>query len=233
MKILAVEFSSHQRSVAVVNAGTAAVSGRSSASATPGVATRVQAEVVETGGQAVRALGMVAEALRRAQMEREEIECVVIGLGPGSYTGIRGGIALGQGWHLAANVKLMGISSAECIAACGAAEGATGRVAVVIDAQRGEFYMGLYELGPGTVAELKPLRLASAAAVKEAEAGGSVLIGPEVTRWFPAGRIVLPRAAMLCEMAWRRSSFSLPEELEPIYLRQTTFVKAPPPRDYS
>ncbi len=216
MKILALEFSSNQRSVAVLDsaAGTSAA-----------------AEVVETGGRSTQALGMIEEALRQAQVEREQLDCLTVGLGPGSYTGIRAAISVAQGWQLATPIKLIGISSADAVAAEAHATGLRGQVAVVIDAQRNEFYLAIYDLGGAGWQELNPLRLATLA-----EAGaiteGTLVIGPEVTRWFPQGRLVLPRAAQLAQMAQHRTDFVAGELLEPIYLRQTKFVKAPPPRSF-
>jgi len=150
-----------------------------------------------------------------------------VGLGPGSYTGVRTAIALGQGWQLARDVKLLGIGTAETIAAEAQATGITGQVAVVIDAQRGEFYLGVYDLTSTGWRELEPLRLASAAEVRARNAGGASLIGPEVTAWFPEGRQVSPRAGVLGCLAAGRTNFVAGETLEPIYLRPTAFVKAP------
>lgn len=215
MKILALEFSSSQRSVAVVQAES------------EGTLLAV-VEVVETGGIAGKPLAMIEEALHEAKLEREQIECLVVGLGPGSYTGIRTGIALAQGWQLAREVKLLRIGSAESIAAEAQAQGITGQVAVVIDAQRGEFYLGIYELTSTGWRELEPLRLASFTEVQARHNAGARLIGPEVTAWFPEGRLVLPRAGVLGRLAIGRSDFVAGENLEPIYLRQTAFVKIPP-----
>jgi len=241
MKILALEFSSPQRSVAIV---------QSPPSAGPHAAPSVS-EVIETGGRATKAIGMIEEALRDAQLEREQIDCVAVGLGPGSYTGIRAGIAFAQGWHLARNVKLLGISSVECIAEQAFADGLTGSINIVIDAQRGEFYLAQYTLHEPCNADIpvgersadfpvrsklhrsgasQPLRLATLAEVQQIERAGQILVGPEVTKWFPGGRIVFPRAALLGQIALRRHDFVPGEKLEPIYLRETTFVKAPPPR---
>ena len=83
-------------------------------------------EAVETGGRSTNALGLVEDALRQAQLDRAQIECLAVGLGPGSYNGIRLAIALAQGWQLARPVKLLGISSAECLAAQAQAEGISG-----------------------------------------------------------------------------------------------------------
>lgn len=187
------------------------------------------AEVVEMGGRATKALGMIEEALRQARIEREQIDCVAVGLGPGSYTGIRAAISLAQGWQLAAEVKLAGVSSAEAVAAQACDDGLRGRVAVVIDAQRKEFYLADYELTESGWREVKPLRLAALAEV-QAAAGLGPVVGPEITRWFPGAKAVFPRAAMLALIARSKTGFIRGEELEPVYLRPTQFVKAPPPR---
>ncbi len=187
-------------------------------------------EVVETGALATRALGMIEEALHQAQLEREQVDCLAIGLGPGSYTGIRAAIAVAQGWQLARGVHLLGLSTAESLAVQAQAEGLCGRVAVVIDAQRGEFYLADYELRPGALRRLEPLRLASKSEVQACLNRGDLLIGPEVTNWFPAGRVLFPRAATVARLALGRTDFVRGEALEPIYLRETHFVKAPPPR---
>ena len=219
MKMLALEFSSAQRSVAVVVA--AADGGRPPAAC----------EVVETAtGHTMKPFAMIEDALRSAGLEREQIEGIVVGLGPGSYTGIRAAIALAQGWQLATGAKLLSVSSAECVAAQAQADGLTGKFSVVIDAQRGEFYLADYEIVPGAMREISPLRLAPLAEVREREGAGERLVGPEVTRWFPSARVVFPRAARLGKCAVMRSDFVAGESLAPIYLRETTFVKAPPPR---
>jgi tRNA threonylcarbamoyl adenosine modification protein YeaZ len=217
MKILALEFSSPQRSVAVVHGG---------ADAAP----LCLGEAIETGGRSTNALGMVEDALRQAQLDRAQVECLAIGLGPGSYNGMRLAIALAQGWQLARPVKLLGISSVECLAAQAQAEGISGRVEIVIDAQRNELYLAAYDLGPQARRELEPLRLATLAEAQARHQAGATLIGPEVTKWFPTSRVLFPRAATLGQLARDRTDFIPGERIEPIYLRETRFVKAPPPR---
>ena len=213
MKILALEFSSSQRSVAVA-------CGKNHA-----------CEVIETSkGHTMQPFGMIETALAQANVGRNEIERIVVGLGPGSYTGIRAGIALAQGWQLAREVKLIGISSVEAIAAQAQADGLRGAVAVVVDAQRGEFYLAMWELTDAGQRNLEPLRIVSADELKAHTDAGQCFIGPEVTRWFPAGKIIFPRAATLAKLAMHRMDYVGGEAMEPIYLRETTFVKAPAPR---
>jgi tRNA threonylcarbamoyladenosine biosynthesis protein TsaB len=219
MKILGLEFSSGQRSVAVL---VESVDGP-----------RVLSEVVESGGHSTKGLPMIQEGLRQAGIEREEIERVAVGLGPGSYTGIRAAISLAQGWQLARNVSLLGISSADCLAAQARADGLRGKIGVVIDAQRNEFYLAGYELNDEGWIANQPLRLATPGEVKAFSDTGALLTGPEISRWFPAnGRTLHPRAAMLVELAASRTDVVPGEKLEPVYLRETSFVKAPPARTW-
>jgi tRNA threonylcarbamoyl adenosine modification protein YeaZ len=211
MKILALEFSSPQRSVAVISSAQTS-------------------EVVETGRDTNAPLVMIEDVLRESKLERERVECVAVGIGPGSYTGIRSAISIAQGWQLARGVKLLTVSSVDCVAAQALAEGMTGQVSVIIDAQRDEFYLAAYDLGQNSFKEIERLKIVTRAEVEQRAVKGSVLIGPEVVKWFPAGKTILPRAAMLGQMALERSDFIAGEKLEPIYLRETAFVKAPPTR---
>jgi tRNA threonylcarbamoyladenosine biosynthesis protein TsaB len=220
MTILALEFSSGQRSVAVVRRRA-------------GDASFVASEAVETGAGGTRAFGMIEDALREAGLEREQIDVIAVGLGPGSYTGIRVALSVAQGWQLASRdggMKLLGVSSAECVAAQAQAEKISGRVNVVIDAQRNEFYLVSYEISAAARKEVEPLRILTRAEVELRTGANEMLIGPEVTRWFPNGRMVFPRAAVLGQLALSRSDFVAGDQLEPIYLRETNFVKAPPSR---
>ena len=216
MKILAVEFSSEQRSVALVELD--------------GEACRVRGEAREEGGRNAHAFALIEQTLRQAKMEREEIDCIAVGLGPGSYTGIRAAIALAQGWQLAQGVKVLGISSVQCLAEGARASGMRGRINVIVDAQRNEFYLAGYDLAANGACEVEPLHITSFDEVKRRLAEKEIVIGPDATRFFPNGENLFPNAAVLGKVAAEKSDFVFGEELKPIYLRETEFVKAPPPR---
>ncbi len=213
MKILALEFSSSRRGVAVVEGG------------------RLLG-LAEGDGFAPGPFELIESALQAAGVEREQIECIALGRGPGSYTGVRSAIALAQGWQLALGVKLLGISSAEVLVATAQTAGMTGRVAVVIDALRGEFYSASYDVAADGWRETAPLRLLKHEDVQALAAGGEWLVSPDVKCPFSGARLLLPSAAELGRLAGQRDAFQPGEALEPIYLRETTFVKAPPPKFY-
>jgi tRNA threonylcarbamoyladenosine biosynthesis protein TsaB len=204
MTILALEFSSEQRSVALARDGV------------------VLAEACEFGGRDTKAFGLIEKVLAAAKIAREEIEVIAVGLGPGSYTGIRAAIAVAQGWQLARGVKLLGISSAECLAA--QAQGIFGRVNVVIDAQRGEFYAATWEISAAARAEIAPLKIVTAAEIAARKAAGEICAGPA------AEPVLFPSATMLVRLATGREDFLPGEQLVPIYLREVNFVKSPPSR---
>ena len=211
MTILAFEFSSAQRSVAVARGGD------------------VLAEASEAGGRGANAFGLIEKVLASANIGRTEIGCLAVGLGPGSYTGIRVALSIAQGWQLACDVKLLGISSVALSIAQAQAQKIFGRVNVVIDAQRGEFYLATFDISADNLKEIAPLKIVAAEVESRANAG-EILIGPEVTRWFPNGRTIFPDAAMLAKLAATRNNFNAGEKLEPVYLRETNFVKTPPGR---
>jgi tRNA threonylcarbamoyladenosine biosynthesis protein TsaB len=215
MKILGIEFSSRWRNAAVLECG-------------DGSSPMLLGRAAEA--EARRPLGLVADALNAAGCEREEIGAIAIGLGPGSYTGIRGAIALAQGWQLGRGVALLGVSSVECLAAQAAEEKILGTVNIVIDAQRSEFYLARYEIGAGDCLPSGELRLASFAEIEALHRGGQQIVSPDSGAWFPNARAMCPDAAILGRLACGRRNFTPGEKLEPIYLREIAFTKAPPAR---
>lgn len=204
MTLLALEFSSERRSAALARDGV------------------ILAEAAETGGRATNAFGLIDRALAESKIPRDEIEAVAVGLGPGSYTGIRAAIAVAQGWQLARGIKLLGIPSVEALAAQAQAEKIFGRVNVVVDAQRGEFYLATWEISDVARREISPLKIVTAAEIERRQRDGEIFTGPET------GIILYPTAAMVARLASSRNHFAGDDPLEPVYLRTTNFIKASP-----
>lgn len=212
MKILAVEFSSERRSVAIVVDGV------------------VLGQAAEIGGRVTRALTLTEQALAEAKLERDAIEGIAVGLGPGSYTGIRAALSLAQGWQVARGVKLLGLGVIEVLAAQAQARQLTGRVNFLIDAQRNEFYFAAFDLTASERRVLEPLRLVTFDEARVQAQTGALAVWPELSAKFPGSHAFHPDAATLGQLAAQRDDFIPGELLEPIYLRETSFVKAPPAR---
>jgi tRNA threonylcarbamoyl adenosine modification protein YeaZ len=201
MKILALDFSTLRRSAAVVDEN-------------GNVLSSVTQEVQRAGSP----FPLISEALALASLAPEQIEGIAVGLGPGSYTGIRSSLAIAQGWNLAREIPAAGVSSAEAIAFGAFEKGLRGSAEVVIDAQRGEVYSALYNLTDFSL--LRPLKILPQPETR-------ILIGPEAKRWSEEGIVIEPSAAIIGRLASREKNFGPPERLEAIYLREASFVKAP------
>jgi tRNA threonylcarbamoyladenosine biosynthesis protein TsaB len=212
MKILAFEFSAELRSVAVR------------------VHDAPPVQVCETFPRERGPLALVDQTLRTAGVEREEIQLVAIGLGPGSYTGIRSSIALAQGWHLALGLRLTGVSSVEGLARLAWQHRIFGQLAIVVDAQRGEFYLARYHSADQALTPTEPLRLVDRSTVLRLRDTGVTLLGADAASVTVGATLLRPEASMIAQLASERSEQITASDLEPIYLREPRFVKAPAPR---
>jgi tRNA threonylcarbamoyl adenosine modification protein YeaZ len=199
MKILALDFSTLRRSAAIVDENGNELS-----------------SVTQEAQRAGSPFPLISQVL--GDLNPSEIDAIAVGLGPGSYTGIRSSLAIAQGWNLARNIPAAGVSSAEAIAFAAFARGLRGAAEVVIDAQRGEVYSALYNLTDFSL--LRPLKILARPETK-------TVIGPEAKRWSEEGIVIEPSAAIIGKLASREKSFGAPERLEAIYLREPSFVKAP------
>ncbi|BDP42080.1 tRNA (adenosine(37)-N6)-threonylcarbamoyltransferase complex dimerization subunit type 1 TsaB [Deinococcus aetherius] len=81
-------------------------------------------------------------------------ERIVIGTGPGSYTGVRVGASYALGLGRVWNVPVLGVSTLEGLVRGPGGEVPGGRVAVAQGARRGQVYGAVYEVREGAVAEV-------------------------------------------------------------------------------
>jgi tRNA threonylcarbamoyladenosine biosynthesis protein TsaB len=89
----------------------------------------------ERTGRAAEVLGDADELLRASGVRPRDLELLAVGVGPGSFTGVRIGLAAARGLALALDLPVAGVSTLEALAA-----GAPGAVPV-IDARRGEIFV--------------------------------------------------------------------------------------------
>ncbi len=86
------------------------------------------------------------DCLTRAGLVMADVDEVLVGRGPGSFTGVRIGIATGKGLACGLGIGLYGASTLDAMAWTAWLAGTRGRVGVVGDAMRGEVYPGIYQL---------------------------------------------------------------------------------------
>lgn len=101
-------------------------------------------------GHADRVLDMVREVLAEAEMTLAQLDVIAFDRGPGSFTGVRIGCSVAQGFGFAVDRPLIGVSSLQALAhAALRAQSAVNHVCAMIDARMQEIYAGCYERSEG------------------------------------------------------------------------------------
>ncbi|WP_105424546.1 tRNA (adenosine(37)-N6)-threonylcarbamoyltransferase complex dimerization subunit type 1 TsaB [Neorhizobium tomejilense] len=103
---------------------------------------KVLSEVTETigKGHAERLMSVIDEALAAANLPLKAVERVAVVIGPGSFTGIRVGVAAARGFALALGVESVGVTTLEALALKFLGEHPDQPVVVAMDAKRNEVY---------------------------------------------------------------------------------------------
>ena len=96
----------------------------------------------------------VERLLEAAERSVDDLSAVVVGAGPGSFTGVRIAASIAKGLCFARGVPLFAYSS---LAAVAAASGLETPLCAVFDARRGEVYAAAFRDGNLTTPELGPL----------------------------------------------------------------------------
>jgi tRNA threonylcarbamoyladenosine biosynthesis protein TsaB len=194
-----------------------------------GDATRTHGERLP--GDLIRLLS--AHALRFS-----DVDLFAVAAGPGSFTGLRVGIATQQGLALANNKPLVGISALDAVnrttrvSAAPALRSADSVVGVWIDAQRGQVFSALYRVDhiiEGPIVD-KPADVLA----RWARPGPHVFTGdgaleysPLIQQAFPHAHIVLqlpplaPTIGRLAEEHLQRHGADAPDTIRPIYVRRS------------
>src|SRR5512145_187944 len=97
----------------------------------------------ELNAHGERVLGLIDEVFTSSGRVRSELGRVAVGRGPGTFTGLRVGLALAQGIAAGLGVPTVGTGSLEAMAAAFPAQ-QSGNRWPVIDARRGEFFVACY-----------------------------------------------------------------------------------------
>jgi tRNA threonylcarbamoyladenosine biosynthesis protein TsaB len=181
-------------------------------------------------GHAELLMPMLQEVLAAAAVDFATLDLLAVTTGPGTFTGIRIGLAAARGLALASGLPLLGVTSLEAVAAAVPAEERAGRALLVaIDSRRDDLFVQAF--GPAN----EPLGPAQAVAAQDLASiglSGDILVAGDaadraVSLLIAAGRTAAasresgpPDAIPLAQLAQRRwrlgQSVPLPR---PTYLR--------------
>lgn len=175
----------------------------------------------------------IAAMLRQAGIGPSDLRAIAVALGPGSFTGLRIGLAVAKGLALANKTPLIGVPTLDIVAASIGPEDIP--LCAILQAGRGRICAGYYRWRDGSwqadgeatltawegvLSDLDSPTLF----VGEIDPAGAKLLRRRRTKAYlldPAAD--LRRAGFLAELGWerfKRNQFSDPAMLAPIYLHQ-------------
>jgi tRNA threonylcarbamoyladenosine biosynthesis protein TsaB len=148
---------------------------------------RHEPEEGERPGHGTRLLGLVEQVLGEAGRELADVGLIAVGIGPGSFTGLRIGVSTARALSQALGAQLAGVGTLRALAAAAQeAEESKRTVLAVLDARRGEAYAAAYA-GSRVLLEpcaLVPEALAAAAArLGDADGASPLAVGEGALRF--------------------------------------------------
>ena len=173
-------------------------------------------EIMARGHQE-RLAPMARDVMARAGLTFDQLDRIAVTVGPGSFTGLRVGIAFAKGLALALDRPAVGVGTLEALAA-----ETGGLVFPVIDARRGQLYMQAFENGRALMApDALTLGVAAARLAELSQGRGFTLVGPGahlLEGVVPSARIIVSEGAEARHVALLAATRA-PAPLKPLYLR--------------
>src|SRR5580698_1270315 len=183
-----------------------------------------------TGGAfSAQLVPQIAALLEKHGHSKHDLGAFAVVSGPGSFTGLRVGLAAIKALAEVLEKPIVAISLLEAVACSGKAHG---RVFAVLDAGRGDVYVGDYDLGPEvpTLAQMRSERLLSGEQFVSA-AEGKAVVTPDSALAERIRAVVLqvelieyPNGGALARLGWQhlqRGETVRPEQLEANYIRHS------------
>jgi tRNA threonylcarbamoyladenosine biosynthesis protein TsaB len=178
-------------------------------------------------GHAEALVPMVGRVMREAGLGFEDLDRVVTTVGPGSFTGLRVGIAAARGFALAADKPVVGVSTLDALAAPYISDSETVPIVAAIDANHGNLYLQMIGAGgrllvaPRIASLAEALRAVAIGLVRVIGSGANLLVNQWPSPDVPAPLLVDARTAPDIVWVARLGAKTDPARAQPrpLYLR--------------
>jgi tRNA threonylcarbamoyladenosine biosynthesis protein TsaB len=173
--------------------------------------------------------------MKEKDLSPEDLDAVAVSTGPGSFTGIRVGLATAEGLCMPGNLLAFGIPTLEGLAENLRAAEMNGEALCLIDAQRGEVFVGHYQVEAKIVTELEPPQILSIEKIEGLLKEKAWVVGPGALKYENEIREALgtkglfaftslhhPKAMSIARLAYREWQAGLRptlKDLKALYIR--------------
>ncbi len=179
----------------------------------------------------------IEQIISTAGVEKKEIKAIAVSIGPGSFTGLRIGLATAKALAYAFGIPIIGVPTLAAIANNCPVPGAV--LSPLLDAQKGNVYQAIYTWNIDGLSEVEPPRvvaLADALHVLGKFEKPAVVMGEGATMYrehilssdcgvaIAEPHVAVPRAASVAMLAHRMMKQGISQdvmELEPFYIRRS------------
>jgi tRNA threonylcarbamoyladenosine biosynthesis protein TsaB len=194
----------------------------------------IEVAPLDGGAFSAQLVPQIAALLAKHRFSKADIDAFIVVTGPGSFTGLRVGLAAIKALAEILKKPIVPVSLLEVVAAASRSQG---KVAPALDAGRGDVYFGGYEITSVPVQVLQEQLLSKAEFLSAA--GGFAIITPD-PNWAAIAReaglkvlaVEAPSTEMITRLGWKKlqaGETASPEQLEANYMRRSDaemFVKS-------
>ena len=180
----------------------------------------------------------IRDIFEKTKIKKKDLNAVAVSKGPGSFTGLRIGVAAAKGICFAQDLPLIGINTLEIMAAPFFNKSEYNYLIPILDAGRMEVYSAIFDAKKRCIQKTNAVVLSENSFFDKVENGSCLVIGngaskfktlkPKINADFNAE--YFPSAKDMCEVSWdlyKKKSYENLEFFEPFYLKdfQTRFIK--------
>lgn len=178
----------------------------------------------------------IEQILALAGVSKDALEAVAVSIGPGSFTGLRIGLATAKALAYALRVELIGVPTLDALAFGCPVPGVV--FAATMDAQKGNIYLALYHWSPTGLQQIAPTRVVNhlEAFAELSKLSQPVLVLGEAAQLYREAidatgllltaepHIAMPRAGSVAMLGWNILDSGVRHDamtLEPLYIRRS------------